>query len=125
MTDSNQANVIMDAAGIDRALTRIAHEVLEANEGAGDLAVVGIVTRGDVLAEKLAAKIGQIEGVEVPLGTLDISFYRDDVATLLSPEEASAAVRRAVAAVAAVQAGRKPAPRETGSTSGHLFQPIA
>jgi pyrimidine operon attenuation protein/uracil phosphoribosyltransferase len=47
---------------------------------------VGIVTRGDVLAEKLAAKIGQIEGVEVPLGTLDISFYRDDVATLLSPE---------------------------------------
>ena len=46
-------------------------------------------------------------------------------ATLLSPEEASAAVCRAVAAVAAVQAGRKPAPRETGSTSGHLFQPIA
>ena len=86
MTDSNQANVIMDAASIDRAITRIAHEVLEANEGSQDLAVIGIVTRGDVLAEKLAAKIESIEGVKVPLGTLDISFYRDDVATLLSPE---------------------------------------
>jgi pyrimidine operon attenuation protein/uracil phosphoribosyltransferase len=79
-------NVIMDAAAIDRALVRIAHEILESNEGAENLALVGIVTRGDTIAKKLADKIEEIEGVRVPMGTLDISFYRDDVAIHLSPE---------------------------------------
>ena len=78
--------VCMDADEIERSLTRIAHQVLEANHGAENIAVVGIVTRGDLLAKRLADKIEQIEGRTVPLGRLDISFYRDDFATYLSPE---------------------------------------
>jgi pyrimidine operon attenuation protein/uracil phosphoribosyltransferase len=76
----------MDAETIGRALTRIAHEILEANKGAGNVALVGIVTRGAVLAELLAQRIAQIEGTEVPVGNLDISFYRDDVALRPNPE---------------------------------------
>ena len=79
-------SVCMDAAEVERALTRIAHQILEANKGASSLAIVGIVTRGDVLAKMLAEKIEAIEGVKVPLGKLDISFYRDDYLTYLSPE---------------------------------------
>ena len=78
--------VVMDAEAVTRAVTRIAHEILEANKGAGGLALVGIVTRGSVFAEALAEKIFEIEGVRVPVGTLDISFYRDDLAMRLSPE---------------------------------------
>ena len=70
--------VIMDETAVNRAMTRIAHEILERNEGCEDLALVGIVTRGDLLAKKLAEAIKEIEGVDVPLGSLDISFYRDD-----------------------------------------------
>ncbi|NTU71742.1 MAG: bifunctional pyr operon transcriptional regulator/uracil phosphoribosyltransferase PyrR [Coriobacteriia bacterium] len=77
---------VMDAEAIGRAITRVAHEILESNKGAGNLALVGIVTRGAVLAEILAAKIREIEGAEVSVGTLDISFYRDDLAMRLSPE---------------------------------------
>ena len=77
---------VMDSEAISRAVTRIAHEILEANKGADDLALVGIVTRGAVLAGILAEKIASIEGTEVPVGTLDISFYRDDLATRLNPE---------------------------------------
>ena len=77
---------VMDAEAISRAVTRIAHEILEANKGASNLALVGIVTRGATLAETLAAKIRDIELAEVPVGTLDISFYRDDLAIRLSPE---------------------------------------
>src|SRR5512133_1905466 len=77
---------VMDAEAISRAVTRIAHEILEANKGAGNLALVGIVTRGAVLAETLAGKIREIEGADVGVGTLDISFYRDDLAIRLSPE---------------------------------------
>ena len=77
---------VMDAEAISRAVTRIAHEILEANKGAGNLALVGIMTRGAVLAEVLAGKIREIEGAEVGVGTLDISFYRDDLAIRLSPE---------------------------------------
>lgn len=79
-------NVCMDAAEIERSLTRIAHQILESNKGADNLALVGIVTRGDLLARRLAQKIQQIEGTQVPLGKLDISFYRDDFATYLAPE---------------------------------------
>lgn len=77
---------VMDAQAIRRAETRIAHEILEANKGADNLAFVGIVTRGAVLAELLAGKVREIEGAEIPVGTLDISFYRDDVSIRLSPE---------------------------------------
>lgn len=78
--------VVMDAQAIDRALTRIAHEILEANKGCADVAIVGIVTRGAEFADRLAERIERIEGVSVPVGKVDISFYRDDVATRLSPE---------------------------------------
>ncbi|PKQ38823.1 MAG: bifunctional pyr operon transcriptional regulator/uracil phosphoribosyltransferase PyrR [Actinobacteria bacterium HGW-Actinobacteria-1] len=77
---------VMDAAAIDRSLTRIAHEVLEANKGAENLALVGIVTRGSVVAERLADRIHEIEAADVPVGMLDISFYRDDLATRMNPE---------------------------------------
>lgn len=85
MSDRVKAQV-MDSSAMDRALTRVAHEIVEANHGAGDVVLVGIVTRGAVLAVRLAERIARIEGVDVPVGTLDISFYRDDVATRLSPE---------------------------------------
>ncbi|MDO8964842.1 MAG: bifunctional pyr operon transcriptional regulator/uracil phosphoribosyltransferase PyrR [Coriobacteriia bacterium] len=78
--------VVMDATAVDRALTRIAHELLESNKGADGLALAGIVTRGAVLARRLAERIKEIEGTDVPVGTVDISFYRDDVATRLNPE---------------------------------------
>ena len=78
--------VIMDEASVSRAMTRIAHEILERNEGCENLAIVGIVTRGDLLAKRLVEKIEEIEGVKVDLGSLDISFYRDDFLTHFSPE---------------------------------------
>lgn len=77
--------VVMDESAIDRSLTRIAHEILESNDGAQSIALVGIVTRGDLIAASLANRIEQIEGVKVPVGRLDISFYRDDVENFLAP----------------------------------------
>ena len=87
MTDAGtEKNVCMNADEIERSLTRIAHQILETNKGAHNLALVGIVTRGDLLAKRLADKIEAIEGTKVPLGKLDISFYRDDFATHFAPE---------------------------------------
>ena len=87
MKDTYQVkSVVMDDAEIERSLTRIAHQILEANHGADNLALVGIVTRGDLLAKRLVEKIEQIEGTKVPLGSLDISFYRDDFLTNFAPE---------------------------------------
>ncbi len=79
-------SVCMDADEIERAITRIAHQILENNKGADNLALVGIVTRGDVLAGMLRERIEEIEGIRVPLGKLDISFYRDDFMTHIAPE---------------------------------------
>jgi pyrimidine operon attenuation protein/uracil phosphoribosyltransferase len=79
--------LIMEARDLDRALTRIAHEILERNKGIGDLVLIGIKSRGEVLAERLAAKIKEIEGKDVPHGALDITFYRDD-AGMHKPEKA-------------------------------------
>jgi len=84
MTETVKAT-ILDAADVQRTLVRIAHEIVESNGGAHDLALVGIVTRGDVLAHKLAGIIASIEGEEVPVGTLDISLYRDDIGSKLTP----------------------------------------
>jgi pyrimidine operon attenuation protein/uracil phosphoribosyltransferase len=70
---------LLEAGDVRRAVTRIAHEVLERNKGAADLALVGIAARGDDLARRLAAEIARIEGGEVPVGVLDITFYRDDI----------------------------------------------
>lgn len=94
MTDTRTVkSVCMDADEIERSITRIAHQILEANHGASNIALVGILTRGDLLAHRLASKIKQIEGTDVPLGALDISFYRDDFATHLSPEVHSTDIR--------------------------------
>jgi len=73
--------VVMDAAGIERSITRMAHEVLERNKGVENLVIVGIRTRGVYLACRLKEKISAIEGKDVPLGILDITLYRDDLAT--------------------------------------------
>ncbi len=70
---------VMDPADVRRALTRIAHEILERDRGVEDVVLVGIADRGDDLARRLAAEIGSIEGTEVPVGVLDITFYRDDI----------------------------------------------
>ena len=70
---------VMEDSDIRRATTRIAHEILERNKGADKLVLVGIAARGDDLARRLAAEIGRIEDVTVPVGVLDITFYRDDI----------------------------------------------
>lgn len=64
---------------IRRALTRIAHEIIERNKGAESLALIGVHTRGIPLADRLAEKLSELEGVEVPRGMLDITLYRDDL----------------------------------------------
>lgn len=71
--------VVLDAAGVERALTRITHEILERNKGTEHLALIGIRSRGVDLVARLAAKIKRIEGVEVPTGIIDITLYRDDL----------------------------------------------
>jgi len=71
--------VVMDADRMARTLTRIAHEIVERNPGVGDLAVVGIRTRGVVLAERLARNLSEITGAAIPTGALDITLYRDDL----------------------------------------------
>lgn len=86
MTSLETKTVVLDEQAVNRALTRIAHEILESNNGAQHLALAGIVTRGDLLAADLAHRIEQIEGVKVPVGRLDISFYRDDVQHYFSPQ---------------------------------------
>jgi pyrimidine operon attenuation protein/uracil phosphoribosyltransferase len=70
---------LLDGGEIRRAVTRIAHEILERNKGADRLALVGIAARGDDLARRLASEIVRIEGAKVPVGVLDITFYRDDI----------------------------------------------
>ena len=72
-------SIIMDADRVSRSLTRIAHEIHERNRGIGDLALVGIRSRGVPIAQRLAADLKQIAGVDVPTGALDITLYRDDL----------------------------------------------
>jgi pyrimidine operon attenuation protein/uracil phosphoribosyltransferase len=70
---------VFDAADLRRAVTRIAHEIVERNHGAGDTVLVGLYTRGVALAQRIAASIAGFEGVDVPTGHLDVAFYRDDI----------------------------------------------
>jgi pyrimidine operon attenuation protein / uracil phosphoribosyltransferase len=70
---------VLDPRDISRALTRIAHEILERNKGASDLVLLGIPSRGVPLAQRIAAKIAAVEGVDVPVGSLDVTMYRDDL----------------------------------------------
>lgn len=70
---------IMDENTIEKALIRISHEILERNEDAGDLAIVGIRKRGEYLARRIADRIKKINSSEIPMGALDITLYRDDL----------------------------------------------
>ncbi|WP_183094961.1 bifunctional pyr operon transcriptional regulator/uracil phosphoribosyltransferase PyrR [Nocardioides stalactiti] len=76
---AHPGRVVLDARDIGRALTRISHEIIERNKGAGDLVLLGIPRRGVPLAQRIAARISQVEDVDVPVGSLDITMYRDDL----------------------------------------------
>lgn len=71
--------VILDNSGIKRALTRISHEILEKNKGLGDVVLVGIQSGGAYLARLISANLELIEGGQVPVGSIDITLYRDDL----------------------------------------------
>ncbi|PWI22845.1 bifunctional pyr operon transcriptional regulator/uracil phosphoribosyltransferase PyrR [Kurthia zopfii] len=79
---------LLDPAGMNRALTRIAHEIIERNEGIDEVILVGIKTRGAYLAKRLALKINAIEKKEIRAGELDISLYRDDLSAKTANGEA-------------------------------------
>lgn len=70
---------VLDGNDVTRALTRMAHEVVERHKGAADLVVLGIPSRGVPLARRLAQRIAAVEGVDVPVGALDVTMYRDDL----------------------------------------------
>lgn len=74
------ARIVLHEADITRALTRIAHEILESNRGADDLVLLGIPTRGVTLGHRLGALISDIAGTKVPVGSLDVTLFRDDLA---------------------------------------------
>jgi len=76
---ADNARTVMDGSDIGRALTRIAHEILERNKGGSDLVLLGIPSRGVPLAERIAERIASVEGYAVPVGSLDITMYRDDL----------------------------------------------
>jgi pyrimidine operon attenuation protein/uracil phosphoribosyltransferase len=73
---------ILDAEGIRRAITRIAHEIVEKNGGAENLVIVGILRRGVPIAERLQEKLREFEGIEAPVGSLNIALYRDDLQSI-------------------------------------------
>ena len=77
--DDAAGRLVLDARDVARALTRISHEILERNRGSRDLVLLGIPTRGVHLARRIAAKISEVEGLEVPVGSLDVTMYRDDL----------------------------------------------
>jgi pyrimidine operon attenuation protein/uracil phosphoribosyltransferase len=73
---------LLSGREIERSLTRLAYEIVERNNGAGELVVVGVRRRGAPLAERLAAKISEVESLKVPVAAIDITFYRDDLSTI-------------------------------------------
>ena len=77
----NDATKVMDDSEIRRAIKRIAHEIVERNKGAENLVIIGVQSRGVPMAQRLAALIREIEGVEIPVGSLNVALYRDDYAT--------------------------------------------
>jgi len=79
MNMMNKKTILMDQPAMGRALTRIAHEIVERNKGGENLVLVGIKTRGAPLANRLQEKIKEIENITVPVGELDITLYRDDL----------------------------------------------
>ena len=75
----NMARQVLDATDNKRAVTRITHEILEKNRNSDDLVLIGIPTRGDELAARIAAKMSEVEGKTISFGSLDITMYRDDL----------------------------------------------
>jgi pyrimidine operon attenuation protein / uracil phosphoribosyltransferase len=78
-TADDDGSTVLDSRDISRALTRIAHEILERNKGADDLVLLGIPSRGVPLAQRVATRIASVEGFDVPVGSLDVTMYRDDL----------------------------------------------
>jgi pyrimidine operon attenuation protein/uracil phosphoribosyltransferase len=76
----NRPKIVMDSEGIERCLTRIAYEILEKNKGMDNLVLVGIRTGGIYLAQRLQKRISTIENGKIPMGILDVTLYRDDIA---------------------------------------------
>jgi pyrimidine operon attenuation protein / uracil phosphoribosyltransferase len=76
---ASPGRTVLDAPDINRALTRIAHEILERNKGASDLVLLGIPTGGVPLARRIAERMSEVEDVTVPVGSLDVTMYRDDL----------------------------------------------
>lgn len=79
---TKEKGTVMDEVQIKRALARIAHEILEKNRGAEELVIIGIRSRGDSLARRIKNYINEVESVDIPLGVLDITLYRDDFTTI-------------------------------------------
>jgi pyrimidine operon attenuation protein/uracil phosphoribosyltransferase len=79
--------LIIDETGMERTVTRLAHEILERNKGAANIAIVGIRTRGEFIAGRIARMIEQVEGVKLNIGSLDITLYRDDLQGKLDQPE--------------------------------------
>lgn len=73
---------IMDNDAVQRAISRISYEIIERNKGAADMVIIGIQTKGVAIAKSVAKKIKEIENIDIPFGTLDITFYRDDLTML-------------------------------------------
>jgi pyrimidine operon attenuation protein / uracil phosphoribosyltransferase len=84
MSASKEPAQVMSASEIERTLVRLAHEVIEKSESLNRLAFIGIRRRGVPLAKRLGAKVKEIAGVEIPVGILDISLYRDDLSPIAS-----------------------------------------
>jgi len=80
---------VVDSEGLDRILTRIAHEILEKNKGSRDLVLMGMRTRGEFLARRIQNKLKTIDGADLPLGVLDVTLYRDDFRTRIKQPEVS------------------------------------
>lgn len=85
MSPQSGPRVLMDAGQVGRTIRRMAHEILERNQGTNDLCLVGIIQGGALLARRIGQVIHAIEGIDVPIGTLDITLYRDDLAIRPSP----------------------------------------
>ncbi len=85
----NESFKIVDKQGLDRIITRIAHEILEKNKGSQNLVLIGMRTRGEFLAKRIHEKIKKIDNVDLPLGVLDVTLYRDDFRTRMKQPEVS------------------------------------
>ena len=124
-TRPSRGRTVLDDRDISRALTRISHEILERNKGADDLVLLGIPSRGVPLADRIAERIAAVEGVDVPVGSLDVTMYRDDLRlkparTLLptaDPATAASTTRSSSWSTTCCSPAARSAPRSTPSTT--------